>query len=242
MEINIDGTRHRESLPTLVQAKQVIDQKLTDLRNEGIAALSLNTAQRTDAAKALILLPKGTTLEDAVQGYAKAVADLAGASLDVAVDFYNQHHKPTGGVKTVAMLLDEYKEAKRKSMRRERTIMDIASRVGHFSERFGERHVHIIMPHEIDQWLDESKYGSQNRINYLRVLSGFFNFAQRQHLVETNPCLAPDTAGNSQMAVLFTAQQRAVIVRQRAHILHHSWRVQIHRGFIQVAVRLHFKT
>ena len=39
VEINTNGERYRETAPTLDRAKQLIDQKLTELRNEGNAAL-----------------------------------------------------------------------------------------------------------------------------------------------------------------------------------------------------------
>ncbi len=165
----------------------MIEQKLTALQNEGTAGLSLDANQRADAAKALKHLPAEHSLEDAVKAYAEATAKLDGAPLLDAVAFYNRHHKPAGGVKTLSKLLAEYVEAKRKSMRRARTIEDIECRIGRFALDFGERHVHTVTSQEIDQWLDKEDYKAQTRINYLRVFSGFFNFARRQKLIEVNP-------------------------------------------------------
>lgn len=187
VEINANGKRYRESLPSLARAKEVIEQKLTTLQNEGTAGLSLDANQRAEAAKAFIHLPPGHTLEDAVKAYADATAKLDGAPLLDAVAFYNRHHKPAGGVKTIATLLDEYVAAKRKSMRRARTIEDIECRIGRFVSDFGERHVHTVTSQEIDQWLDKDNHKAQTRINYLRVFSGFFNYARRQKLIEVNP-------------------------------------------------------
>jgi integrase len=127
------------------------------------------------------------TLESSAKHYAAAVSALEGASLDDAVGFYMRHHRPAGGVRTVVELLGEYVTAKRKSMRRERTIKDIRSRMGRFAETFGNHHVHMITPADIERWLDDAGYAAQNRLNYLRILSGFFNYARRQGLIEMNP-------------------------------------------------------
>jgi len=187
VEINVRGKRHREKADTLAQAKQLIEQKLTALRNEGIQALSLTADQRADAARAINHLPAGTSLEEAVQQYAKAIGKLDGATLDDAASFYNRHHKPTSGVKTVTEVMDELIAAKTKALRRASTIADIRHRVGPFAERFGDRQVQTITSQEIEDWLDESNHLPQTRINYLRVLSGFFNFARRQNLLDINP-------------------------------------------------------
>jgi hypothetical protein len=101
-----------------VEARTWIEQKYTELKNDGMSALSLSADDRVDAAKAKKHLPQGTTLEEAVKAYAASVSRLESASLDDAVEFYLRHHKPVGGVRTVTELLKEYLVAKEKLGRR----------------------------------------------------------------------------------------------------------------------------
>lgn len=86
-EVNWGRRRIRETKATIAEARTWIEQTLTELKNEGIAAQSLTADDRIDAAKAKQLLPKGTSLEEAVKGYAAAVSRLENASLDEAVAF-----------------------------------------------------------------------------------------------------------------------------------------------------------
>lgn len=187
VEINSRGKRYRERASSLDRAKQIIELKTNEIRNEGIVALSLTTDQRVDAGKALRHILPGLSLEETAKRYAAAVTRLDGSPLDDAVTFYIRHHKPVGGVKTVTELLADYVAAKEKSGRRKRTITDIKCRIGSFAERFGNRHVHTITATDIEQWLGEGGYGAQSMVNFLRVLSGFFNFARKQNLMDTNP-------------------------------------------------------
>ena len=187
VEINFRGKRMRETRATLAEARTWAEQKQTELRNEGISSLSLSAGDRNDAAKAKKLLPQGTSLEQAVRDYAAAVNRLETASLGDAVDFYLRHHRPVGGVRTVTDLLKEYLVAKEKLGRRSATIKDIEQRVNRFAESFIDRHVHTITAAEIDAWLDKEQHSGQTRLNYMTVLCGFFSYARRLGLIESNP-------------------------------------------------------
>lgn len=186
VEFNHNGNRERQSWPTLKEAKVYAKQKSIELLNEGVAAFDLSLEQRQDAAKAFKLLPGGT-LAPAIKDYAEAIKRLENVPLKNAIDFYIRHHKPIGGIRTFSALMQEYIKVKEKTGRRKASISDIKCRLGIINKTFGDRHVHTIVARELEDWLDQKQYTGQTRINYLRILSGFFNYARKSGLIENNP-------------------------------------------------------
>ena len=187
VEINVNSKRIRKTFGTRDESERFIEQTRTELCNAGLDSQTLTSDQRADASLALKSLPPNMTLNDAVKHYAQAASKLAGSPLAAAVDFYLLHHKPVGGVKTVSELLTDYLASKRKLGRRARTLSDIQCRMGQFAKEFGNTHVHALRPENIDTWLDDHHYTGQSRINYCRVLSGFFSYARKLRLIESNP-------------------------------------------------------
>lgn len=167
VEINHNGKRIRQTLDTLARAKTYAEQQQIHLRNEGVAALQLTAKQRQDALDAIRVL-SGTPLLEAAK-------------------FYVRHHKPTGGVRTVKELMDEYHETKRKANRRPATLGDIRSRIGSLARSFGDRHVHTLTTSEIVEWLDKHTSSPISRDNYRRNFVAFFNYARKVGLIELNP-------------------------------------------------------
>jgi len=187
VEVNRSGKRKRSTWPTLAEAKTFAEQESSRVKNEGTAALALSLDQRADAAKAIKALPAGMHLLSAAEDYAKEIARLGGVPLKNAVDFYLLHHKPAGGVRTVAELFAGYLTEKAKENCRSRSLADMKCRIGRLAKDFGQRQVHTITAAEIEAWLDKYKYTGQSRINYLRVFTSFFNYARMQRLIEFNP-------------------------------------------------------
>jgi len=186
VEFNHNGNRERQSWATLKEAKVYAKQKSIELLNEGVAAFDLSLEQRQDAAKAFKLQP-GVSLATAMKDYADAIKRLEKVPLKNAIDFYLRHHKPAGGIRTFSSLVQEYLAAKEKSGRRKASILDIKYRLGIANKSFGERHIHTIVSRELDDWLDQNQYTGQTRINHLRIMSGFFNYARKLGLIENNP-------------------------------------------------------
>ncbi len=90
-------------------------------------------------------------------------------------------------MRTFNSLLQDYVDAKAKSGRRESSVRDIRQRLGKIGRSFGDCHIHTIVARELEDWLDENNCKAQTRINYLRILSGFFNYARKLKLIEQNP-------------------------------------------------------
>ena len=166
-EINFNSKRHRMTLPSLVEAKTYVEQKQSELKNEGLAALVLTEKQKHDAADAF--------------------KKLDGVPLGEAVTFYLRHHKPVGGVRTVDQLLNEYLDGKKKANRRPDTLAGIKCRIGKLAKAFGKRQIHTLTTSELNTWLDENGYQEVSRANYIRAFSSFFRFARKQGLIEFNP-------------------------------------------------------
>jgi len=127
VEFNHDGKRERKTWPTLAAAKVYAKQKSIEVMNEGSAAFELSTKQRQDAAEAFKRFPNGS-LETAIREYVEATERLQEIPLKNAIDFYLQHHKPEGGVRTFTALMQEYLASKEKSGCRKASISDIKSR------------------------------------------------------------------------------------------------------------------
>jgi len=187
VETNRNGQRNRTTFKSLQEARVFAKQKETELKNEGTLTLSLNPSHRLDAAKAIALIPAGLTLEKIVSDYVEASAIIPGISMKAAATFFQTQHKPAEGSSTVADLILEYLAKKEKDNRRKLSIQDIHYRLGKFSTQYGAQQVYAITSLDIETWLDSNKYTGQSRINYLRVFSGFFNYALRKRLIKENP-------------------------------------------------------
>lgn len=187
VESNHGGVRQRHTEDSLKAAKAYARQKSIEIKNEGVTAFSLSHIQKVDAAQAFNLLPPGATLKLIVRDYLQAQDKLTGVPLQNAVDYFVRHNNPQGGIKTVSELLTGYIAVKEKGNRRQRTITDVRTRIGKFAKEWGAQPVHAITSKDIEAWMDRGQFKGQNRINYLRVLHGFFNYARKQKLIEHNP-------------------------------------------------------
>jgi len=167
VEINDHGVRHRKTVASLGEAKTYIEQKRVELINRGTAALALTDKQRLTALEAF--------------------QKLGAIPLDHAVEFYLRHHRPVGGTRLLKDLLDDYLEAKTKAGRRPDTLTDIKCRIGKLAATFGDRPVHTITTGELTDWLDRNHYQGVSRVNYKRVIAGFFRFAVKKGLLDNNP-------------------------------------------------------
>ncbi len=164
----IFGKRIMRSFPTRAEAEGFAQQMKVERENEGTAALSLTMERRREAAKAIKLLPPGTSLVEVAR-------------------FYVEHAVPHAGQVTVCELLYEYLEAKKQANRRRRTIEDIRSRVGRFAATHGQQHVHTITNAVVQKWINTQNLKPLNKSNYSRALSSFFGFAIKRGYISRNP-------------------------------------------------------
>ena len=88
---------------------------------------------------------------------------------------------------TVAQLVNEVLEAKRRDGRSEVYLRDLRYRLNKFVEDFGQRPIAGMTVDELDNWLRGLPYSPQSRTNYRTVIGLLFSYADSRGIVERNP-------------------------------------------------------
>jgi integrase len=161
----IDGKRFRRFFPSKKDAR-VFRRKMEGAKKkQGDLAFSLNPRQQIDAGQALELLsPYEVTLLQAVKYYVK-------------------HAQPRGGRKSLAEVVTEFLESKRKSGKKPRYLKELTCKLNRFKEDFGTKYVNEITRAQVEEWLDKQKskngsfFSPLTKTNYLRDLGIVFRFA-----------------------------------------------------------------
>ncbi len=164
----INGKRERHSFKTKEDAEDFAEHKRVQLKNEGLAGLTLSQELRLDAAKAAALLsPYGVPLFDVARYYVKHV--LAYKSAPPLADIVQR------------LIADAHKND-----RRDRTIGELKSRLESFAEDFPDTRLIELTVEEIEDWLDQEEWSPRTRINYLTKISQLYNYALRHKWVDAN--------------------------------------------------------
>jgi integrase len=111
-----------------------------------------------------------------------------GETLRDAVEFRIDHLERVRrhGI-TVAQLVDEVLEAKRRDGRSEVYLRDLRYRLSKFVQDFGHRPIAGITVDELDNWLRALPYSPQSRTNYRTVIGLLFSYADGRGIIERNP-------------------------------------------------------
>ena len=80
---------------------------------------------------------------------------------------------------TVAQLVDEMLEAKRRDGRSEVYLRDLRNRLNKFAQDFGHRPITGITVDELDNWLRALPYSPQSRTNYRTIIGVLFSYARQ---------------------------------------------------------------
>jgi integrase len=168
--------RNRQFFKDKIEARTVLQQKLIEQENYGIAGVSFNERHRTEYLEcAEVLQPLGATIRD-------------------AVNFYIPHLNAMKRSCTAAQLVDELLKVKESDGASKRYLSDLRSRLNQFSEIFGCQPVAEITAQRIDEWLrslSDKETGKRlspvTRNNFRRVLIVAFNFAQNRSYCVDNP-------------------------------------------------------
>lgn len=168
---SITGQRLLRQFKTSGEAEAFAAVMQVQRENSGLAAFSITDRQREDARLALdVLRPLGD------------------ATLLQAAEFYVKHHRPLGGDISVGDLIQKFLAEKRRENLRPRSIADLDHRLNVFARTFGSELVKNVSTEAVQRWLVEDKTRSeQTRLNFKRVLQGFFNFALKNKYVASNP-------------------------------------------------------
>jgi integrase len=111
-----------------------------------------------------------------------------GESINDAIEFRIDHLERVRrhGI-TVAQLVDEVVEAKRRDGRSEVYLRDLRYRLSKFVQDFGARPIAGITVDELDNWLRALPYSPQSRTNYRRIIGLLFGHAESRGIIERNP-------------------------------------------------------
>jgi integrase len=164
----IHGKRIRERFKTREAAEERAVQIRNSYREEGKAAFAIPADLRLEAHKcAELLKPHGATITEAVQHYLKTV--LAYRTAPTVSEIINR------------MLADA-----RNAGRRERTIGDLAYRLGRFAKTYGSRQLASISLEELKAWIEDPTLGARSRIHNATKISQLYNYAIRQGWADKN--------------------------------------------------------
>jgi integrase len=168
--------RSRQFFKDKTEAETVLQQKLTQQENYGLAGVSFNERHRAEYLEcAEALEPFGSSIRDAVK-------------------FYIPHLQAMKCSCTAAQLVDELLKVKEADGASRRYLSDLRSRLNQFSETFDGKPIAEITSTEIDEWLrslSDKETGKRlspiTRNNFRRVLIVAFNFARDRNYCTDNP-------------------------------------------------------
>jgi integrase len=168
--------RNRQFFKDKAAAQTVLQQKLVEQENYGIAGVSFSERYRAEYLEcAEALQPFGATIRD-------------------AVNFFLPHLKAMKRSCTAAQLVDELLKVKEADGASKRYLSDLHSRLMQFAEIFDGQPVAAITARQIDEWLrslsDEEtgkRLSPVTRNNFRRVLIVAFNFARDRNYCVDNP-------------------------------------------------------
>jgi integrase len=116
---------------------------------------------------------------------------------------------------SVAQLVDEVLEAKRRDGRSEVYLRDLRYRLSKFVQDFGHQPIAGITIDELDNWLRALPFSPQSRTNYRTVIGLLFSHAESRGITERNPISrtakpklidsAPEIFGVDELRALFEA-------------------------------------
>ncbi len=186
----VNGERIRETFETKGEAETKATEIRNRVENEGRAAFNLPDAVRVEATKAV----------ETLKPY--------NASIREAVEHYVEHVLKYRTAPTVKEIVEKLLADAAANHRRERTIKDLASRLGAFVESYGDQRIAEITREELKGWLNDPTLSARSRINYAVKLSQLWNYAIAEGWAENNIVASiprPD-AEDSEPAI-FTVEQ-----------------------------------
>jgi integrase len=110
-----------------------------------------------------------------------------GKTINDAVDYYLDHLERVRRCKTsVAELVAELLEAKRKDGRSKIYLADLRNRLKVFARDFGARPVAAVTPRDISEWLRNVNGSPKTRANFRQNISVLFGYAADEGMIDSN--------------------------------------------------------
>lgn len=166
----IAGKRQRTYFKDKKSAERHLQLKANEKEKGGTASLQMPDSLRRAALECHKRLSK------------------VGASLETATDFYLKHGDAGVFDKTLNDAITEFAEFKKVEQNRDAAyVKKLEIALGVFSRDFPERAIKTILSAECRKWLKSKKWKPLNRRNYIRDLNIFFNWAEKNEIIEKNP-------------------------------------------------------
>jgi len=197
MQVEGNLRRVRFFYKTMEEAETKAALMRTKRENEGAGSFGMSATTRHDAEAAIALLaPHGKSLKEA--------AEFLLANIDVL----NER-------KSVAQVVTELLDTKKKNRRASRYLKDLRHKLSNgFAAKFGDRPIYTITARELEDYvhgLDGVRAITRN--NYQRALSVLFSFARKRKYSLRNPALEIERANVevSKPGVLTIAEAKALM-------------------------------
>ena len=182
-----EGRRQRIVRASLEEAREIANEKATQLANGHIAAMGFSSQDAASYGRACELIgPTGKPLEVAAGEYAEWVAAMrpTGVSPAVAVADYLRRHPVGTPDRTVPDLLKEMLVIKKADGASHRWLKDLENRLTRFAAAFAVP-IRDVTASEITNWLrslknDERPLSGRTRNNYRNAISALYSFAEEQ--------------------------------------------------------------
>ena len=177
---HIGGKRERLNFSDLGKAKLEAEAQAAKLSRGDVDAMQITGKDRLVYGRALEAVREtGVPLDAAAQEYSEAWKHLAGVSLVDAAKFYARHHGRGITRKPIGEAIDEMIATKKASGLSELYLSDLRYRLGAFKAAY-HCDVNALAPEDIGTFFAELKLSPRSYNNFLRTLSTFFAFAQKQ--------------------------------------------------------------
>ena len=162
----------RQFYKTRAEADAERMRQLTALERHGRDAVGLPQRE----------LSNFITAKRTLAGYSKTISD--------AVDYYVDHLESVRRCKTtVAELMAELLEAKRKDGRSKIYLADLRNRLKVFARDFGAQPVAAVRPRDLSEWLRNVNGAPKTRANFRQNISVLFGYAADEGMIDSNPVL-----------------------------------------------------
>lgn len=192
VEYSAHGSRKRQRVASIGEAKTLIDQWNAGSRNHGQAFMDISPRDLADVQTAR---PR-----------------LGSTSLEEVFNFWFSNQRVATETKTVTELVEEFLAAPgrrggRSLVRRDRTISNHRNRLGKFTSHFGAALGSDVRTADIETWLDAHGWEGLNRRHYIASVRACFAHAVRKGYVSRNPAEGIElTTSSSGDPVIMTSQ------------------------------------
>lgn len=164
----VGGKRKWKSFTNKKRARIFAERQYLTIHNNTTAALCLDMPSMQEASECIERLkPHGVTMRTVTEYYLLHVVSIKRAP-------------------TIKGIINRMVRKAVKAGRREKTILELKSRLGLFAKQFVHRRLRTVSFEELDKFIDDLRFTPRTKINYLTKISQVYNFAIRHQWAEHN--------------------------------------------------------